>query len=172
MAGFTAESILGVIKGEAGFKNDDKEVKLYGNFNIDQNENKLEVGFTKRGNDQRREYTPIVNLNTDYKVDGNIVVETRNSLVKYTFNNLRITPPGQKPFSLSGDITRDTNKVNADLKFAHDNKNGKLKGAVEVSPENVLFDVTVTSNFHEQSNGRVLFSYKRTGGKSDSSVSN
>lgn len=165
MAGFTAESILATIKGEAGFKNNDREVKLYGVLNLDNSENKLEVGFSKRGNEQRKEYTPIVNLNTDYKVEGNIIVEKKNSLVKYTFNNLRITPPGQKPFSINGDISRDTNKLKGDLTFANADQNGKIKGEIEVAPDNVLFDVTVNSNFHEQANGRVFFNYKRAGTK-------
>lgn len=171
MAGFEFDSILAKLRGAAGFVNDDQAVKLYGHFDLDKEQHKLELGFAKSGNQQRQEYTPIVNLNVDYKVEGSIVVEKQGAKTSYTFNNVRLVAPNDSPFSLNGNMVRESSKLDCDLTFAKDSKKGNIKGQLEVAPSKLLVDVEALSNFHEMANGRVVFVYNREPTKTGSSVS-
>ncbi|KAG4078631.1 hypothetical protein HA402_015221 [Bradysia odoriphaga] len=153
---------------EAGINNNDKEVVFYVEAARGSEKYTGKVGFTKAGNPNHQEYTPILVWNTPsstqdkffgYKITGKVVVDKRSDTAKrYTFNKIEVIGDGE-PVTVDGWVDVDGDKFSNDLKISKGSANGKFIGNFEVRKRFVNFDLGMTTNFHEYANGKIAFNF-------------
>lgn len=130
------------------------------------------LGFTKAGNPDHQEFTPILVWNTPtstqdkffgYKVNGKVVVDKRTATAKrYNFNKIEVVGNGD-PVTVDGWVDVDGDKFGNDLKISRGGQNGKIIGNFEFREKFVNFDLGVTSNIHEYANGKFVFNVDHPG---------
>lgn len=169
------------VSAEAGLKRNSKEFAIYAAANNDKDEYLAKFGFDVSGNEVRSEYKPTIvikdpksgsNSVGGYTVDGKVVVEKSNGGAKYLFNNLKVTTPSGAPYVVNGFITRQGKRVDYDLKYElnTDKKKAQVKGAFESDCDKesgdgkFLFDLALTSDFHESLNGQFKYDLERKKG--------
>lgn len=153
---------------EAGLTNNDKELVFYVDAADENQKYSGKVGFTKAGNANHQEFTPILMWNTPtethdkffgYKVTGKVVVDKRSETAKrYSFNKIEVIGDGE-PVTVDGWVDVDGDKLSNDLKITKGSSNGKFIGNFEVRKKYVNFDLGMTTNFHEYANGKLAFNF-------------
>lgn len=164
---------------EAGLKKNEKEFAMYAAATNDNDEYLAKFGFDVTGNAVRAEYKPTIlikdpksgsNSVGGYTVDGSIVVENNDAGARYTFQNLKIQTPSGAPYVVNGFISRQARRVDYDLKFElnTEKKQAQVKGAFESDLVKgygkFLFDLALTSDFHEAANGQFKYDFERRKG--------
>lgn len=155
---------------EAGINNNDKELVFYVDAAHGNEKYNGKLGFTKAGNPNHQEYTPILVWNTPsstqdkffgYKVNGKVVVDKRTETAKrYNFNKIEVVGDAE-PVTVDGWVDVDGAKFSNDLQITRGSINGKFVGNFEFRENFVNFDLGMTSNFHEYANGKFAFNVDR-----------
>lgn len=155
---------------EAGLNNNDKEVVLYVDADTGNDKYNGKLGFTKAGNPDHQEFTPILVWNTPksqqdkffgYKVNGKVVVDKRTATARrYNFNQIEIVG-NDEPVTVNGWVDVDGDKFGNDLQIGKGKYNGKFLGNFEFRKKFVNFDLGITSNYHELANGKLAFNVDR-----------
>lgn len=155
---------------EAGLNNNDKELVFYVDAQHANDKYSGKLGFTKAGNPDHQEYSPILVWNTPtstqdkffgYKVNGKVVVDKRTETAKrYNFNKIQVIGDGD-PVTVDGWVDVDGAKFGNDLKISQGSHSGKFLGNFEFREKFVNFDLGMTSNFHEYANGKFAFNVDR-----------
>lgn len=156
---------------EAGLNNNEKELVFYVDAVNGDEKYTGKLGFTKAGNPDHQEYTPILVWNTPtstqdkffgYKVNGKVVVDKRSETAKrYNFNKIEVVGNGD-PVTVDGWVDVDGAKFGNDLKITRGSNNGKFVGNFEFREKFVNFDLGMTTNLHEFANGKFAFNVDRS----------
>lgn len=151
---------------EAGLNNNDKEMVFYVDANNGGEKYSGKLGFTKTGNPDHQEFTPILVWNTPkssqdqffgYKVNGKVVVDKRTETARrYNFKQIQLVG-SDTPVTVDGWVDVNGSKFGNDLQITKGSQNGKFLGNFEFREKFVNFDLGMTSNFHEYANGKFVF---------------
>ena len=136
-----------------GFKNDQRELKVYFFFRQPGTDLIYELGVNKNGN----EFTPILKLNQDTSyMDGKIVAQTSGDTTTYRIQKVRFNR-GQETFTADGQIAIGGAKINGDVTLASGQKSYNIAGGASFTAGNFLVDVNAKSPTTEMANGKLKY---------------
>ncbi|XP_017062686.2 apolipophorins [Drosophila eugracilis] len=123
---------------EAGLKNDNTELVIYGQFEQDKEVKTSKIGLKKQGN----EYKPLIEIQDNngisnsingYRAEGKIVVkEINDKQTRYNFENFQVSNANNVRIIVNGWTDIGQQFLNSELQIASDQQSFLVKGNIEL----------------------------------------
>lgn len=159
--------ITAAVEGRVTNNNQEKSISLQ--FQQDQLKYLGKVGVSISGSPSRAVYKPLIEYNgpsqgqVPVQVQGQIIAEQNGNNVKYTFENVQVTGISgrQQPYSIQGNVGRDSGAVFADLTVSDGTQSGSLKGKLQAQQNQLKLNAEVKNTYNPQANFNIKYDYKR-----------